>query len=286
MSSSSLYNGYPGTFKIAQKSSTLPRSSSGGGVNDGELLSSSLQPTSSFAHFPIQVPKRAQTPPAYPVHELYADKALLEHLNPVDLTCPICNFEVADLEELNIHLDREHPVDEGGFRNWFRDKFFTATTSNPNTTTSLSNITKQPIKPPIKPQESLASRTNSPVPSIKDLDVCVICKTSGSLSEFIGCNKCKRFYCESHGSFDMRLSPQGKHDPENGEWQKVCKGCFTSRDGYLDYLNNASYKDWKEVFFNVRKKTIDKADLEKSRLLKRLDKVSFTLQRLKEKTAN
>ncbi|KAI9358929.1 FYVE zinc finger-domain-containing protein [Zopfochytrium polystomum] len=86
------------------------------------------------------------------------------------------------------------------------------------------------------------------------------------------CEKCGELFCDAHTAFQMKLAPKdARHDPVNGVWCRVCEGCYTGREGYLDTMGVSRKRT--VAFLKVRKAKIDLTDLEANKLEKRLDKL-------------
>jgi rabenosyn-5 len=75
--------------------------------------------------------------------------------------------------------------------------------------------------------------------------------------------------------YQMKLSRSAQHEPIRGFWCRVCETCFKSREGYNDH--NGYIQDHTNHFLAMRRKTVDKAYLEVSRLEKRLTKLTQLL---------
>jgi len=72
----------------------------------------------------------------------------------------------------------------------------------------------------------------------------------------------------------MKLSRSAQHEPQRGYWYRVCETCFKSRTGYNDHGLERSHTN---AFLSARRKTVDKAYLEVSRLEKRLTRLTQLL---------
>jgi rabenosyn-5 len=100
-------------------------------------------------------------------------------------------------------------------------------------------------------------------------------KRLGPVNGSVNCRKCGRLFCEDHTMYQMKLSRAAQHEPVRGFWCRVCETCFKSREGYNDH--NGFIKDHTNDFQAMRRKTVDKAYLEVSRLEKRLTKLTQLL---------
>ena len=75
--------------------------------------------------------------------------------------------------------------------------------------------------------------------------------------------------------YQMKLSRSAQHEPVRGFWCRTCETCFKSREGYNDH--NGHIRDHSDAFKAIRRKRVDKAYLEVSRLEKRLTKLTQLL---------
>lgn len=100
-------------------------------------------------------------------------------------------------------------------------------------------------------------------------------KRLGSVSGNVNCRKCGRLFCEDHTMYQMKLSRSAQHEPVRGYWCRVCETCYKSREGYNDH--NGYIGDHTSDFLAMRRKTVDRAYLEISRLEKRLTKLTQLL---------
>lgn len=75
--------------------------------------------------------------------------------------------------------------------------------------------------------------------------------------------------------YQMKLSRSAAHEPVRGHWYRVCETCYKSREGYNDH--NGVTRDHFEAFSQHRRKNVDKAALEVSRLEKRLTRLTQAL---------
>ncbi|KAF1994029.1 hypothetical protein P154DRAFT_448637, partial [Amniculicola lignicola CBS 123094] len=97
----------------------------------------------------------------------------------------------------------------------------------------------------------------------------------GGNSAAVNCRGCGKLFCEEHTMYQMKLSRQAKHDPVRGYWCRVCETCYKSRDGYNDHQGLA--RNHFDEFASTRRKRVDRAYMEVSRLEKRLTKLTQLL---------
>ncbi|KAG6007191.1 hypothetical protein E4U43_000350 [Claviceps pusilla] len=100
-------------------------------------------------------------------------------------------------------------------------------------------------------------------------------KRLGPMSGSINCRHCGRLFCEQHTMYQMKLSRSAIHEPVRGYWARVCETCYKSRDGYNDH--NGVVVNHMDVFAAIRKKKVERQNLEASRLEKRLTKLTKLL---------
>ncbi|KAI8825233.1 FYVE zinc finger-domain-containing protein [Fimicolochytrium jonesii] len=86
------------------------------------------------------------------------------------------------------------------------------------------------------------------------------------------CRKCGRLHCDTHSSYQMKLSPSALPDPTSGTWCRVCEGCFTSRAGYKDSVGVSRSRT--KLYLRLRKARIDTMQMDVNKLEKRLEKLS------------
>jgi hypothetical protein len=75
--------------------------------------------------------------------------------------------------------------------------------------------------------------------------------------------------------YQMKLSKAAKHDPARGYWCRVCETCYKSRAGYRDH--DGVLVDHTDAFTAIRKKKVERQNLEIQRLEKRLTKLTRLL---------
>lgn len=81
--------------------------------------------------------------------------------------------------------------------------------------------------------------------------------------------------------YQMKLSRSAKHEPVRGYWARVCETCFKSREGYNDHQGVLT--DHTNAFVEIRRKKVERQNLEISRLEKRLTKLTKLLANPPEK---
>ena len=100
-------------------------------------------------------------------------------------------------------------------------------------------------------------------------------KSLGPINGSINCRNCGRLFCEEHTMYQMKLSRSANHEPIRGFWARVCETCYVSRDGYNDH--NGILIDHTKMFADIRRKKVERQNLEISRLEKRLTKLTRLL---------
>jgi rabenosyn-5 len=108
-------------------------------------------------------------------------------------------------------------------------------------------------------------------------------KRLGPVNGSVNCRKCGRLFCEDHTMYQMKLSRSAQHEPVRGFWCRTCETCFKSREGYNDH--NGFIRDHSITFHTMRRKKVDKAYLEISRLEKRLTKLTQLLTKPQEESS-
>ncbi|TVY56034.1 Vacuolar segregation protein pep7 [Lachnellula cervina] len=219
------------------------------------------------------------------------------------LVCPICNEEMMTLLQLNRHLDDNHQelpeVEQDEVKNWFNKQVVKAKKFQPLAVINqkLKGLdvfeSNDPHAPTPFPSTVPSNRISTPEQHRPDPDEVVtrahwqragyndLCtepacgKRLGPVNGNVNCRKCGRLFCEDHTMYQMKLSRSAQHEPVRGFWCRVCETCFKSREGYNDH--NGLVKDHTNDFLAMRRKTVDKAYLEVSRLEKRLTKLTQLL---------
>lgn len=97
----------------------------------------------------------------------------------------------------------------------------------------------------------------------------------GPLNGSVNCRSCGRLFCEEHTMYQMKLARNAKHDPVRGVWCRVCETCYKSRDGYNDH--HGLLRDHTSEFVALRRKKVERQNLEIARLEKRLTKLTTLL---------
>ena len=138
-----------------------------------------------------------------------------------------------------------------------------------------SSATPELVKPPIDPDDIIAkSHWQRRTPN----DLCAepACgKRLTSNNGSVNCRHCGKLFCDEHTMYQMKLSRSAQHEPVRGRWYRVCETCYKSREGYND--RHGLERDDTVDFLQCRRKTVDKALLEVSRLEKRLTKLTQLL---------
>lgn len=100
-------------------------------------------------------------------------------------------------------------------------------------------------------------------------------KRLGNVNGQVNCRHCGRLFCDEHTMYQMKLSRAAKHEPARGLWCRVCETCYKSRAGYSDHTGYE--RSHFEYFKSVRRKTVDKTNLEIGRLETRLTRLTQLL---------
>ncbi|CCU74621.1 vacuolar segregation protein [Blumeria hordei DH14] len=219
------------------------------------------------------------------------------------LYCPICNEEMMTLLQLNRYIRMFRGVTRGPTRrskNWFDKQVVKAKLFQPliainqklkglDVFESNAALNSAGLSPSLQSEHLRLS----PEPSRSDPDEIVnrshwqktgynlycpgpTCqKRLGSVNGSVNCRKCGKLFCEYHTMYQMKLSRSASHEPVRGLWCRVCEICYKSREGYNDY--SGFERDHSAQFLEKRRKKVDKANLEISRLEKRLTKLTELL---------
>ncbi|KZL77752.1 FYVE zinc finger [Colletotrichum tofieldiae] len=212
------------------------------------------------------------------------------------LVCPICEEEMLTLLQLNRHIDDNHQelpeVEQDEVRTWFDKQVLKAKRFQPLSIINqklrgldvFESNESMPIAPPaaaklvegpIDPDE-LITRSHWQRQTSNDLCTDPTCaKGLGAVNGSINCRNCGRLFCEEHTMYQMRLSRSAQHDPVRGYWVRVCETCYKSRDGYNDH--NGVLIDHTSAFAEMRRKRVERQNLEVARLEKRLTKLTQLL---------
>ncbi|KAK2063973.1 FYVE zinc finger protein [Colletotrichum caudatum] len=212
------------------------------------------------------------------------------------LVCPICDDEMLTLLQLNRHIDDNHQelpeVEQDEVRTWFDKQVlkakrfqplsiinqklrgldvFESNESMPIAAPTVSKLVDGPIDP-----DDLITRSHWQRPTSNDRCTDPTCpKGLGAVNGSINCRNCGRLFCEEHTMYQMRLSRAAQHDPVRGYWVRVCETCYKSRDGYNDH--NGVLVDHTPAFAEIRRKRVERQNLEVARLEKRLTKLTHLL---------
>lgn len=100
-------------------------------------------------------------------------------------------------------------------------------------------------------------------------------KSLGALDGNVNCRNCGRLFCEVHTLYQMKLSRSATHEPVRGYWCRVCETCYKSREGYNDH--SGVMVDHTDAFVAIRRKKVERQNLEIQRLEKRLTKLTQLL---------
>lgn len=216
------------------------------------------------------------------------------------LVCPICDDEMLTLLQLNRHIDDNHQelpeTEQDEVKTWFDKQVLKAKRFQPlslinstlrgldvfesNDTQPLpapptSSGPRPPLETVIDPEE-MVTRKHWQRSSANDRCTEPACgKNLGPLSGSINCRKCGRLFCEVHTMYQMKLSRSANHEPVRGYWCRVCETCYKSREGYNDH--NAVMVDHTSAFADIRRKKVERQNLEIQRLEKRLTKLTHLL---------
>lgn len=134
---------------------------------------------------------------------------------------------------------------------------------------------KLPLDGPSDPDE-LITRNHWQRTTNNDLCTDPACgKNLGPLNGSINCRSCGRLFCEEHTMYQMKLSRSANHEPVRGYWARVCETCYKSREGYNDHTGTS--RDHISMFVDLRRRKVERQNLEVSRLEKRLTKLTRLL---------
>ncbi|KAK1957234.1 FYVE zinc finger protein [Colletotrichum sublineola] len=212
------------------------------------------------------------------------------------LVCPICDEEMLTLLQLNRHIDDNHQelpeVEQDEVRTWFDKQVlkakrfqplsiinqklrgldvFESNESMPIAAPSMTKLVEGPIDP-----DELITRAHWQRQTSHDRCTDPTCaKGLGAVNGSINCRNCGRLFCEEHTMYQMRLSRAAQHDPVRGYWVRVCETCYKSREGYNDH--NGVLIDHTSTFAEIRRKRVERQNLEVARLEKRLTKLTQLL---------
>ncbi|ROV93182.1 hypothetical protein VMCG_08700 [Cytospora schulzeri] len=216
------------------------------------------------------------------------------------LVCPICEEEMLTLLQLNRHIDDAHQelpeLQQDEVKTWFDKQVLKAKRFQPLSIINSklrglevfeSNET-QPVpappsmggpRPPVETvidPEELVTRKHWQRSTGNDRCTEPACgKSLGTLNGNINCRKCGRLFCEVHTLYQMKLSRSAVHEPVRGYWCRVCETCYKSREGYNDH--SGTMVDHTNAFVAIRRKKVERHNLEIQRLEKRLTKLTQLL---------
>lgn len=223
------------------------------------------------------------------------------------LVCPICNEEMLTLLQLNRHIDDNHQelpeIEQDEVKTWFDKQVLKAKRFQPLTLInsklrglevfesnetqpvpapssiiaygSASSGPRPPLETVIDPEE-LVTRKHWQRASGNDRCTEPACgKSLGPLNGSINCRKCGRLFCEVHTMYQMKLSRAANHEPVRGYWCRVCETCYKSREGYNDH--HGVMVDHTKTFAEIRRKKVERQNLEIQRLEKRLTRLTQLL---------
>jgi hypothetical protein len=100
-------------------------------------------------------------------------------------------------------------------------------------------------------------------------------KRLGGSTGQVNCRHCGKLFCEEHTMYQMKLSRAAIHEPVRGLWCRVCETCYKTRAGYNDH--SGLERNHFDFFQSTRRKTVDKQNLEVSRLETRLTRLTQLL---------
>lgn len=212
----------------------------------------------------------------------------------------LTSFLQLTLLQLNRHIDDNHQelpeIEQDEVKTWFDKQVLKAKRFQPLTLINSkirglevfeSNET-QPIpappsmsgpRPPLETvidPEELVTRKHWQRSTGNDRCTEPACgKSLGPMTGSINCRKCGRLFCEMHTMYQMKLSRSATHEPVRGYWCRVCETCYKSREGYNDH--NGVMVEHTDAFAAIRRKKVERQNLEIQRLEKRLTKLTQLL---------
>lgn len=218
------------------------------------------------------------------------------------LLCPICEEEMLTLLQLNRHIDDVHQelpeAEQDEVKSWLDKQVLKAKRFQPlsiinqklrglevfeSNETQLAPVhaaaggsSKLQDLPAVIDPEELVTRKHWQKPTGNEVCTDPPCgRRLGPLNGSVNCRKCGRLFCEEHTMYQMKLSRSASHDPVRGVWCRVCETCYKSREGYNNH--NGFLRDHSEAFFALRRKKVERQNLEITRLEKRLTKLTTLL---------
>ncbi|KAH8879211.1 hypothetical protein GQ53DRAFT_756173 [Thozetella sp. PMI_491] len=278
--------------------SRVPRASSPFAPSDAGSTASAHSRNST----PLSISPPSSSPlPDFP-QDLAANVSLAGPSNgaaPGELLCPICGEEMITLLQLDRHIDDAHQelpeAEQDEVKTWFDKQVLKAKRFQPLSMINqklrglevFESNESQPIPAPVvggqRPivdavidPEELVTRKHWQRTSGYDVCTDPLCeKRLGPLNGNVNCRKCGKLFCEDHTMYQMKLSRLAAHDPVRGFWCRVCETCYKSRDGYNDH--HAFMRDHTANFVAIRRKKVERQNLEIQRLEKRLTKLTSLL---------
>jgi hypothetical protein len=134
---------------------------------------------------------------------------------------------------------------------------------------------KLPLEGPVDPDE-LITRKHWQATTHDDYCTDPTCGRSlGPIAGSVNCRHCGRLFCEEHTMYQMKLSRSANPEPVRGYWARVCETCYKSREGYNDH--SGLLIDHTSTFAAIRRKKVERHNLEVARLEKRLTKLTRLL---------
>lgn len=134
---------------------------------------------------------------------------------------------------------------------------------------------KLPLEGPVDPDE-LITRKHWQATTHDDYCTDPTCGRSlGPIAGSVNCRHCGRLFCGEHTMYQMKLSRSANHEPVRGYWARVCETCYKSREGYNDH--NGLLVDHTSTFAAIRRKKVERHNLEVARLEKRLTRLTRLL---------
>ncbi|GJC94638.1 FYVE zinc finger [Colletotrichum higginsianum] len=193
------------------------------------------------------------------------------------LVCPICEEEMVEQDEVRTWFDKQvlkakrfQPLSIINQKLRGLD-VFESNESMPAAPPAVAKLVEGPIDP-----DELITRSHWQRQTSNDRCTDPTCaKGLGAVNGSINCRNCGRLFCEEHTMYQMRLSRSAQHDPVRGYWVRVCETCYKSRDGYNDH--NGVLVDHTSTFAEMRRKRVERQNLEAARLEKRLTKLTQLL---------
>ncbi|KAK6428234.1 carboxypeptidase Y-deficient [Oleoguttula sp. CCFEE 5521] len=265
----------------------------------------------------VSLNSQASSTPASTDHEDLASRvALGEHGTTVAaatsrMVCPICNEEM-----LNRHIDDNHAnleeEEQDEVKTWFKSQMTKAKKFQPLAVLNqklrglevFESNDEQSLVSHVVTQ-SHSSGTTSPIPAAPGAISAAVTDTQQNAEELVTrkhwqkasafdacadpmcgkrlgggngqvhCRHCGKLFCEEHTMYQMKLSRSAQHEPVRGVWCRVCETCYKTREGYNDHTGLE--RNHFDFYKSTRSKTVDKQNLEISRLEFRLTRLTHLL---------